>query len=76
MFFLKQHLIVFVDLVYWCGLEKRTLHSGIFSVEFSSHVGCPPSGAKNWQNMMVTGVSHSCILIELGPICNYMAASL
>ena len=44
----KQHLIVFVDLVYWCGLEKRTLHSGIFSVEFSSHVGCPLSGAKKW----------------------------
>ena len=26
---LKQHLIAFVDLVYRCGSEKRTLHSGI-----------------------------------------------
>ena len=26
--------------------------------------------------MVVTGVSHSCLLIELGPICNSMAASL
>ena len=33
---------------YWCGLEKRTLHFGSFSVEFSSHLGCPPSGAKKW----------------------------
>ena len=49
LYFLKQHLTAFVDSVYWCGLEKRTLHSGIFfSVEFSSHVGCPPSGAKKW----------------------------
>ena len=28
------------------------------------------------QNMVVTRVSHSCFLIELGPICNSMAASL
>ena len=28
LYFLKQHLIAFVDYVYWCGLEKRTLHSG------------------------------------------------
>ena len=47
-----------------------------FSVEFSSHVACPPSGAKKWQKMVVTVVSHSCLLIELGPICNSMAASL
>ena len=26
--------------------------------------------------MVVTGVSHSCLLIELGPICDSMAASL
>ena len=38
--FLQQHLTVFVDLVYWCGLEKGTLHFDIFSVKFSSHVGC------------------------------------
>ena len=47
-----------------------------FSVEFSSHVGCPPSGAKKWQNMAVTRVSHSWFLFELGPICNSMTASL
>ena len=49
---------------------------GFFSVEISSHVGCPPLGAKKWQKMVVTRVSHSCLLIELGPICNSMAASL
>ena len=38
-------------------------------------VGCPLSGAKKWLNMQVTRVSHSCLLIELGPICNSMAAS-
>ena len=59
------------------ALEKRTLHSGIFfSVEFSFHLRCPPSGAKKWQNMAVTRASHSCFLIELGPICNSMEASL
>ena len=26
----EQHFIASVDKVYWCGLEKRTLHSGIF----------------------------------------------
>ena len=46
------------------------------SVDFSSHVGCPPSGAKKCQNVVVNGVSYSCLLIELGPICNSMAASL
>ena len=33
-------------------------------------------GAQNLQNMAVTRVSHSCLLIELGPICNSMAAPL
>ena len=28
--YLKQHLVAFADEVYWCGLECRTLHSGIF----------------------------------------------
>ena len=45
-------------------------------MKFSSHVGCPPSGAKKWSNMVVTLVSHICLLVELGPICNSMAASL
>ena len=54
------------DLVFWY----------FFSKKFSSHVGCPPSGTKEGLNMAVTGVSHSCILIELGPICKSMAASL
>ena len=30
LYFLKQHLIAFVDKTYWCGLEKRALHFGIF----------------------------------------------
>ena len=67
---LKQHLTVFVDLVYW-----STLHFDIFSMKLSSHVGCPPSGAKKWQNM-VTGVFYSCLLIELGPNCISMTAAL
>ena len=41
-------------------------------MKFSSHVGCPPSGAK----MTVTMVSHSCLLVELGTIYNSMVASL
>ena len=45
-------------------------------MKFSSHVGCQPSGAKKWYNMQVTRVSHSYLLIELGPICNSMTASL
>ena len=35
--FLKQHLTAFVDLVYRCGLEKRTLQCDIFfSIKCSS----------------------------------------
>ena len=32
--------------------------------------------AKKWLNITITGVSHACLLIELGPICISMAASL
>ena len=64
-----KHLTAFVDLVYCCGLEKRTLHFNIFSMKFSSLVGCPPAGAKTWYNMAVTRVSHACLLIQPGPIC-------
>ena len=56
--------------------KKDLVFLYFFSKKFSSHVGYPPSGAKKSQNMAVTGVSHSCILIELGPICKSMAASL
>ena len=55
LYFLKQHLIAFVDKVYWCSLEKRTLHSAIFSVVFSSHVGCPPSGTKSGKTWRSAG---------------------
>ena len=48
----------------------------LFSMKCSSYVGYPPLGAKKWLNMAITEVSHSCLLIELGPICNSMAASL
>ena len=70
-FFKSLVLIKFSGVAY-----KKDLALVFFSVEFSSHVGCPPSGAKKWQNMVVTRVSHSCLLIELGSICNSMAASL
>ena len=42
----KSHCFCRLSLLVW--LRKRTMHSGIFSVEFSSHEGCPPSGAKKW----------------------------
>ena len=69
-----SHSFHWLSLLVW--LKKRPCILVFFSVKFSSHVGCPPSGAKEWQNMAVTRVSHSCLLIELGAICNSMAASL
>ena len=30
---------------------------------------CPPAGAKTWYNMVVTRVSHACLLIEPNQIC-------
>ena len=36
----------------------------------------PPSGAKKWYNIEVSRVSHSCLLIKMGPICNSMVATL
>ena len=46
---LNQHLTAFDDLALRCGLVKKTLQFAIsFSLEFSSPVGCPPSGAKKW----------------------------
>ena len=74
--FLKQYLTAFVDLFYRRGLEKITSHFVIFSMKCSSHIVSPPSGVKNWRNMVVTGVPHSCVLIELGPVFNSMADSL
>ena len=74
--FLKIHLTAFVDLDFWCGFEKMTLHFDMFSMKVSSHVRWPPLGAKKCKNMAVTGVSHASLLIELGPICISIAASL
>ena len=55
--FLKQHLTAFVDLLYWCGLEKRASFFDVFfSVIFFACAGCLPSGTKNCQNVVVTGV--------------------
>ena len=65
----------FVNYIYGCGLEKRTC-SLVFFMKYSSHIRCPPSGATNWQNIAVTRVSHSCLEIDLGPICDSIAASL
>ena len=70
-----SHCFCWLSLLVWLR-KKGPCILVFFSVEFSSHVGSPPSGAKKWQNMAVTRVSHSCFLIELGPICNSMAASL
>ena len=35
--FLKQHFDAFIDLFYWRGLEKTTLHFDILSMKLSSH---------------------------------------
>ena len=44
--FLKQHLTSFVDLVYWNGLEKKTLHFDFFgSINVPPMLGAPPSVA-------------------------------
>ena len=32
--FLKQHLTAFIDLVYWCGLEKMTSQFDLIFNEF------------------------------------------
>ena len=123
---MKQHITAFVDYVYWCGLEKRTLHfcntwwlpwylifvyticnsmaaslclksredhsllksynggkqlhclgpvrvyrcAGLIN-EMFLHVGCPLSSGKTWRP---SGVSQTCLLIEIYPICKSMAA--
>ena len=68
-----SHCFCCFSLVVW--LSKKDLAFWYF-FQYNFPLMCPPSGAKKWQNMAVTRVSHSCFLIELGPICNSMAASL
>ena len=53
------------------GLEKMALHLDIFSMQFFYYVGWPPSGAEKWKNL----VSHSRLLIKLGPICNSLVTT-
>ena len=55
--------------------KKKTLQFGIFSMDFFS-CRVPPFRGKQLVRHSVTRVSHSCLLIELGPICNSMAVSL
>ena len=69
--FLKQHLSGLL-IKFTCVAKTK----GLCINRIFSRVGCPLSGAKKWLNKLVTEVSHSCLLIELGPICNSMAASL
>ena len=69
--FLKQHLSASVDWVYLCGYEKGPFILVLFKWYFPLM-----KGAHLQENMVVTDVSHSPLLIELGPICNSMAASM
>ena len=64
------------DSVYRWGLEKKDPCILMFSMKCSSHVECPPSGAKSGKHGGHKGVPFLFFFIELGPICNYMAASL
>ena len=76
--FLKQYLNAFVDYVYWCGLllEKKAC-IWVFSFnEFFLSCRVPAFRGQKVVNMAVTRVSRSCLLTELGPICNSMTASL
>ena len=57
---MKQTLTAFVDLVYTCGLDKRTLHfDNYFNDMFLS---CRVPTFRG-QKVVVAGVSHSCLLI-------------
>ena len=74
--FLKQRLTEFVNLVYWCGLEKRPCILTFFSMKCSTHVGYSPSGAKSGKTWCSQGYLMLCLLFELGSICISMAVSL
>ena len=59
------------------ALKKGPCILVFFSMNFSSHVGCPPSEGKQWwSNMAVTRVPYSFLLIELGSVWAFMAVSM
>ena len=70
---LKQQLTAFVDLVYWCGLELGPCILIFFFNEMFLPCRVPTFRGQKVVNMAVIRVSHSCLLTELGPICNSMA---
>ena len=49
------------------------MHFNIFFNEMFLNFGVPTFRGQNVVKHGDHGVSHSCLLIELGPICNYMA---
>ena len=73
---LKQYLTAFDDVVYRCGLEQRILYFDIFFNEMFIPCRVPTFRGRKVVNMAFSGVSHSCLLIELGPISKSKAASL
>ena len=70
--FLKQHLTTFVVLVYRCGLEALALY--FFNEMFLTYRVPSFRGRKVVKHGGHWGISFL-LLIELGPICNSMAAS-
>ena len=77
LYFLEQHFISSDDKVYWCGLEKRALHSGIFFSRIFLSCSVPTfRGQKVAKHGGHQGISFLFFLIELGPICKSKAASL
>ena len=64
----KQNLTAyFVDLIYRRGLEKQTLYIDKTFNEMFLPCRVPIFSG---QKVAVTRVTRSCLLIELGPICN------
>ena len=53
-----------------------TLHYGMFLNDIFLSCRVPTFRGQRVVNMAGTRVSHSCLLIELGPNCNSMAASM
>ena len=70
-----SHCFCWLSLLVWPGKKDLAFLYFFFSRIFLS-CRVPTFRGQKVYNMVVTGVSHSCLLIELVPICNSMAASL
>ena len=68
------HCFCWLSFLVW--LRKKGFAFWYFFNEIFLPGRMPTFRGQKVVNMSVTRVSHSCLLIELGPICNSMAASL